>query len=113
MGPTASRVISLWARALAQPPNTSAITKIAEETFFVFFMDCSCRIGLERAYSLSALIVFSRCARSDLHRFHLLDVLGVRGFRAAQRGLGRYPIFCIDVVKNVLFVRLMTSHFYI
>src|SRR4029077_19897278 len=61
MGPTASRVISFWAPALAQPPNTSAITKIAEETFFVFFMDCSYR--LERVQSLTALVVFRRGAR--------------------------------------------------
>src|SRR3989442_14922290 len=43
MGPTASRVISLWVRALVQPPSTSTITKIAEHAFFVLFMggsDC-------------------------------------------------------------------------
>jgi hypothetical protein len=45
IGPTASRLISLWARALNQPLNTIAITNIAaEETFLMFFMDGSERI---------------------------------------------------------------------
>src|SRR5205823_2092879 len=65
----------------------------------------------DRAHSLSALKVLRSSARRDLHGFHFLDVLGVGGFRAAQRGLGRYPVFSREVVKNVILPRQKTWHF--
>src|SRR6185436_12785564 len=96
MAPTASSVISPWARALVQPPSTSTIATIAEHALFVLFMEWL------RPHSLNALVVLGRGAGRDLHGFHLLDVLGVQGFGATQRGLVRYSVFGREVVENVI-----------
>src|SRR5262245_44485996 len=66
---------------------------------------------LDTTHSLSALKVFRRGARGDLHRFHLLNVLRVRGFRATQRGLLRYPVFRRKVAKNVILAGQKTRYF--
>src|SRR5206468_5820039 len=64
-----------------------------------------------RATSLRPPKVLRRGARRDLHRFHLLDVLGLGGFRAAQRGFERYPVFRGEVAKDVILARQKTWHF--
>src|SRR6202008_2005437 len=96
IGPTASNVISPCARALVQPPSTSTIAKSAEHAGIVRFMD-----GL-RSDSLNALVVLRRGARLDLHSLHLLDVLRVHRFLAAQRGFERHAVLDGEVVEDVV-----------
>src|SRR5258707_11291491 len=96
IGPTASNVISPCARALVQPPSTSTIANSAEHAGFVRFID-----GL-LSDLLNAPVVVRRGARLDLHRLHLLDVLGVHGLLATERGLERHAVFDREVVENVV-----------
>src|SRR5258705_4547424 len=104
MGPTASSVISPWARALVQPPSRRTMTTIADAAFFVLSM-------MAGSCLLNALVMLRRGARGDFHGLHLLDVLGVQGFLATQRGLGRDAVFGREVVEDVVLAGQETGYF--
>src|SRR5262245_23606035 len=63
------------------------------------------------AHLLGTSIVLRRGARRDLHRFHLLDVLGVESLVAAEGGLERYPVFGRKLAQHVVLARQKAGDF--